>query len=303
MSSSALPFLSSRWNRDSDCAIYGYNIYDDGRVDVKGRERQSINAQSKLPEEKGPEIHRIIRQLGYGLARAMAGARINAQQNRPVVRAAVVLCHGLHQGRHFPGVHRVHARIRLGSHEERCRVGYAFAYVVIGRVTVQVAELLTVFSRAVLRDPEPGNLKLVVTKHIQQRHLAHSRAKQVWTLRDHSAHQQPAVASALNRQMLGIGIAGVDQVFSRGNKIIKHVLLLLQHAVAVPFFAELIAAAQLRVNIDAAALQQQKHGIAVEYRGAAYVESAITGKECGSVPRAQQAFAAYHEHGDASTVF
>src|SRR6185312_4407330 len=87
----------------------------------RGRERQSISVQSKLPEEKGPEIHRIIRQLGYGLARAMAGASINAQQNRPIVRAAVVLCNALHQGRYFPGVHRVHARIRLGSHKERCR--------------------------------------------------------------------------------------------------------------------------------------------------------------------------------------
>ena len=44
MSSSALPFLSSRWNSDSDCAIYGYNIYDDDRVNVKGKALPLMNA-------------------------------------------------------------------------------------------------------------------------------------------------------------------------------------------------------------------------------------------------------------------
>src|SRR6478609_11128502 len=116
---------------------------------------------------------------------------------------------------------------------------------------------------------------MMVAQHVQQRYLAHHGAEQVWPLRERGAHQQSAIAAALDRQMSGVSVLFGDQVLGCGDEVVKNVLLLLQHAVAMPVFAELVSAAQLNVSINAALLQQKQHCIAIEDRRAACIESAI----------------------------
>ena len=111
-------------------------------------------------------------------------------------------------------------------------------------------------------------------QHVEQRHLADHRAKQIGTLRHHRAHQQPAIRPALNRQMIFVRIFFGDQMFGRGNHVVKHVLFLVEHPGAVPVFAELRAAAQIRHSINSAMLHPQISG-AAELRRQADVEPAI----------------------------
>src|SRR5882724_6889323 len=74
-------------------------------------------------------------------------------------------------------------------------------------------------------------------------------------LRNHCAHQQTTVASALDREFFRPGVILLDQVFSGGRKVIEHILLFREVAGLVPVFAELAAASYIRHHINAAAIE------------------------------------------------
>src|SRR6266436_9435537 len=74
-------------------------------------------------------------------------------------------------------------------------------------------------------------------------------------LRNHRAHQKPAIASTLDRQLFRARIIFFDQVFGGGRKIIEHILLFREVAGLVPVFAELAAATNIRHDVDAAAIE------------------------------------------------
>jgi len=128
---------------------------------------------------------------------------------------------------------------------------------VIRGVGAQKLELRGIVRRSIFGNPQLGYLEVLVAQHVEQWNLAHHCAEQIWPLRECRTHQQAAVAAALDRQMLSVSIFFCDQVFRSGKEIVKNILLLLQHAIAMPVFAKLIAAAKLHVNINAALLQQQ----------------------------------------------
>src|SRR5882724_6241367 len=103
--------------------------------------------------------------------------------------------------------------------------------------------------------------------------------------------------------MVFAGVPLFDQEFRGSDKVIKDVLLLVQHAVAMPVFSKLIAAAQLDVNVYATMLQQQQHGVAVEERRASQIEPAVAREQRGVLAVLDQTFLAHHKHGQARAVF
>ena len=127
----------------------------------------------------------------------------------------------------------------------------------VGRVGVEPVELFGVFGGAVLRDPEFRDQEILVAQHVEQRDLADHGAEQVRTLRDHRAHQQAAIRSALDGEVIFVGDLVGDQEFGGGDEVVENILLFVQHAGAMPVFAELGAAAQVGHGVDAAMLQPE----------------------------------------------
>src|SRR5207237_8346027 len=79
----------------------------------------------------------------------------------------------------------------------------------------------------------------------------------IWVLRDNCVHEQPTVASALDRQFLGARVFLFDQIFGRGREIIEHRLLSGEIAGLVPFLTELATATDIGHDKNAAAIEPE----------------------------------------------
>ena len=110
-------------------------------------------------------------------------------------------------------------------------------------------------------------------------------------LRDHCAHEQPAVAAAEDRELLRTRPFLFDQVFGRRGEIIEHVLFFGQIAGLVPFFAELAASANVRHDKNAATVEP-KPAREVEIRLHADAVAAVAIKQRRIVTVELYAFAA-----------
>src|SRR5205807_607391 len=86
------------------------------------------------------------------------------------------------------------------------------------------------------------------------------------------------VAAAFDRDAIRRRIPGVDEMFGSGDEIIEDVLLVLEHAGAVPRFAVLAAAAEVRKREHAAVLEEWDVA-RIECGSAADVESAIAAEQ------------------------
>ena len=126
----------------------------------------------------------------------------------------------------------------------------------IGRIGVQPAKSVGIFRRAVFRNPQPGDQKLVIADHVQQRHLADDGPEQVRPLRQSGPHEQTAVGPALDGQVVRIGVSLSDEPLGRSEKIVEDILLVAEHARLVPFLAVLAAAAQIGNGHQASLLQK-----------------------------------------------
>ena len=76
----------------------------------------------------------------------------------------------------------------------------------------------------------------------------------------HRAHEQAAVAAALDGQLVRVRVFLIDQILGGGREIIEDVLLFGEVPGLVPFFAELAAAAHVGHDIDAAAIEPEPPG-------------------------------------------
>ena len=95
----------------------------------------------------------------------------------------------------------------------------------------------------------------MIAQHVRHRHLADRRAEQAGALREHRAHQQSAVAAALDGEAIARRVAALDQPLRRGQEVVEDVLLLLQHARLVPGLAVLAAAAEVGQRVHPALFQ------------------------------------------------
>ncbi len=157
------------------------------------------------------------------------------------------------------------------------------AHVVIRRVGREPADRLRIVGRAVLGDPERGDAEAVVAEHVEQRHAADDGAEQLRPLGQRGADEQAAVRAPGDRQPLGRRDPVRDQPGRRRDEVVEHVLLVAEHAGAVPALAVLAAAAQDRQRVGPAALEER------DRRGRpggqhADVEAAVAGEQGGRVP-------------------
>ncbi len=105
------------------------------------------------------------------------------------------------------------------------------------------------------RHPARAGEQLVVALHVEQRHLADDRAEEVGYAREHVAHQQAAVAAALDAEVLRRGDLALDQVLGDGGEVFVGPVPVLLERGLVPLRAELAAAADVGDHVDAALLQ------------------------------------------------
>ncbi|HZL20961.1 MAG TPA: hypothetical protein VFG23_24720 [Polyangia bacterium] len=222
-----------------------------------------------------------------GVARAGVGRGVNRSGDRAVDRPGG---RGLQPGRHLAGVHGIDARIGGGGVEINGGISHAVPNVRIGRVGRQPAARLGIVGRAVLGNPERGDTKQVVAEHVQQRHGADHRAKQVGPLGERRADQQAAVRAARDCQPLGAGHPLLDQPARGRDEIVEDVLLVGQHARPMPGLAVLAATAQDRQRKSAAALEEgdRRRSPAGQHVD---VETAVPGQQRRPAPVARGAFA------------
>src|SRR5438552_4389961 len=69
------------------------------------------------------------------------------------------------------------------------------------------------------------------------------------------AHQQSAVAAALDGQPGGAGVLVIDEVSSACSEIIEHILFFRELPLLVPRFAEFAAAAKIGNRVDASVIE------------------------------------------------
>src|SRR4030081_1469528 len=80
--------------------------------------------------------------------------------------------------------------------------------------------------------------------------------------------------------MIFVGIFLRDQIFAGGDEVVKNILLLLQHASAMPVFAELGAPAQVSDSVNAAVLHPEIHA-AIKSRLQRDIETAVASEQGG----------------------
>src|SRR5581483_11471204 len=111
------------------------------------------------------------------------------------------------------------------------------------------------------------------------------------------AHEQAAVGPALDRQLVPARVVLADQKLRGGNKIVKDVLLLAEHARLVPFLAVLTAAAKVGNRQNAAFFQKQE-ACGIERRGKSNVEAPVAIEQRRIVAVPSDALLVGQEHGD-----
>src|SRR6266487_2843794 len=76
-------------------------------------------------------------------------------------------------------------------------------------------------------------------------------------LRDHNAHQEAAVASALDRKFFRARVLRLDQVFGGSREIVEHDLFFGKIAGLVPLLAEFTTTSNVRHHINPAAIEPE----------------------------------------------
>ena len=201
----------------------------------------------QLPPQKRKHIRLLVNPLPHRSPHPMPSLPLHPQQNRPLRNA-------LHQCRHLKSMHRINPRIRIRSHKQDSRI-FPSLNMVIRRISIKPLKLLRILRAPILRNPKPGNLKILVMQHVEQWHLADHSPKQIRTLSNHRPHQQSAIRPPGNGQMIRVRILLCNQKRSRRNHVIKNILLLAQHPSPVPVFPKLRPPAQISHGINPATLQ------------------------------------------------
>src|SRR5436190_23285979 len=76
-------------------------------------------------------------------------------------------------------------------------------------------------------------------------------------LRNHRSHQEPAIASALDREFFRARVLLFDQIFCSGREIIEDVLFFGEIASLVPLLTEFSAASNVCHHVHATAIEPE----------------------------------------------
>ena len=105
---------------------------------------------------------------------------------------------------------------------------------------------------AVVIHPEPTGSPVLKTQHVQHADARNASSVEVGSLSHAGSDEQAAVASAVDGEIFRRRVFVVDQVLSRRDEVIEHILFLSFRAGFVPVFAVLATAAKVGHREDAA---------------------------------------------------
>ena len=74
----------------------------------------------------------------------------------------------------------------------------------------------------------------MVADHVEERHLADGGPEERGPLRHRRAHEEAAVAAAHDGEAVARRVPLLDQEVGGGEEIVEHVLLVREHALAMP---------------------------------------------------------------------
>ncbi len=246
-------------------------------------------------DQEGPAVRLLLDDLAGRLPRPVTRLRLNADQHRCRTHL-----HLLQSGRELERVTGDDAVIVVGRGDQSGRIEVGVK-VVVRRIRVQAPEHRRIVRRTVIGHPGPSDRELVEPQHVHHAHSGQGGAEQLRSLGHRRADQQAAVGSAGDRQLAGRCVAFVDQVLRRGDEVVEHVLLVLQHPRPVPLLAVLAAASQVGLGVDAAQLEPDQTA-GREARRHADVEAAVA-VEVGRVRAIERyPLLVRDEHGDPGAV-
>ena len=135
----------------------------------------------------------------------------------------------------------------------------------------------------------------MIPQHVEHAHRRQSGTEKIRSLSDDGAHEEAAVAAALDRQLRRRGVAVGYQPLGRGDEIVENVLFLELGAGHVPLAAVLTTTAEIGDHQYAAHLEPHHAGRAVGRR-AGTVEAAVAIEKGGVLPVESEASLVDDEH-------
>ena len=180
----------------------------------------------------------------------MTGGGAEAGEDRSVGRGG-----GLEPGGHAAGVSRIDASVRFPRKEEDGGIDRAVFHAVERRVGVKGAELFPVLHRAKFGHVE-GPVRIQFDpQHVVKPHMRDDGSGEVGILREEGPHEEAPVAAALDREFVRPGVAAFDEVLGASGEVVEDVLFVGQVAGEMPFLAVFATPAQVRDDVDAAAVE------------------------------------------------
>mmetsp|Transcript_80871 Transcript_80871/g.196177 ORF Transcript_80871/g.196177 Transcript_80871/m.196177 type:complete len:603 (+) Transcript_80871:661-2469(+) len=142
---------------------------------------------------------------------------------------------------------------RGGEHDGRVLGGAAQP--VVRRVALEEGPVLGHLRVAELAHPRGSGEQLAVPVHVEQRHLADDGAEELGRADQHVTGEQPAVGAALDGELLRAGDPPPHEVRRHRLEVLVRLVPLLLERGLVPARAELAAAADVGLGVDAALLE------------------------------------------------
>src|ERR1700742_857599 len=114
-----------------------------------------------------------------------------------------------------------------------------------------------------------------VALHVEQRYFADDRAEELRILRQHVAHQEAAVAAAERAEMRAHRVTALDEIARDGCEILVGPQAIFAQRCLMPARAVFAAAANVRDDVDTAALEPRTPDRAAVVRLLGHLEAAV----------------------------
>ncbi len=196
----------------------------------------------------------------------------------------------------------IDASVGFPCEEEDGGVGGAVIHAVEGRVGVKCLELFEIFYGTKLGDVECAVGIEFDAEHVKDAHVGDDGACELRILCEERAHEEAAIAAALDGKFFGTCVASLDEVVGACGEIIEHVLFVSEISGEVPLFAVLASAAEVCNHVDSP-LVEPETVLEVESGTHAVSITPVSVEECGIVPIERRPFLFENVHRHAGSVF
>lgn len=122
--------------------------------------------------------------------------------------------------------------------------------------------------------------KLLVSKHVCNRHMTNHCSKQIWSLISNSCDQSTSIRSSFNDQMAMVCEFFSNQKLSSSNKIIEGILSFIFYSCLVPALSKLTATSDTSYNMNSVHIIHKKHRVWVKPRLSGLPKTSISVEFC-----------------------